>query len=44
MSTMLVFPQWVVEWLILGALGGTAAGAVVLAVLFFHDWRRGELW
>jgi hypothetical protein len=44
MTSMLLFPQWFVEWLIFGALAGTAAGAMALAVLLFHDWRRGELW
>jgi hypothetical protein len=44
MTPMLLFPQWFVEWLVIGALCGTAAGAVTLAALFIYDWRRGELW
>lgn len=44
MTPMLLFPQWFVEWLIIGALGGTAAGALALAALLFYDWRRGDLW
>jgi hypothetical protein len=44
MTPMLLFPQWFVEWLIIGAIFGTAAGAVALATLLFHDWRRGDLW
>jgi hypothetical protein len=44
MDPILLFPQWFVEWLIIGALFGTAAGAIALAFLLLYDWRRGELW
>ncbi len=44
MTPMLLFPQWFVEWLIIGALGGTAAGALSLATFLLYDWRKGDLW
>lgn len=44
MTPVVLFPEWFVEWLITGALWGTAAGALVLLSLFIHDWRRGKLW
>lgn len=39
-----MFPQPVLQWLILIALIWTAGGAVALILLLVRDWKNGKLW
>jgi|GEM_PF-7087790 len=41
---MTLFSEMVVKWLVVGSLVAVAAGALILVVLLWKDFRRGEIW
>ena len=41
---MILFPEWLVQIIIIGALIATGAGMLILLTLLFRDWKSGKIW
>lgn len=41
---MILFPEWLVQIIIIGSLVATGLGMIILLSLLYRDWKDGNIW